>query len=138
VSVQLDNLFYAVLTVFVTVVFVTALRVFGKLPVSLIGPDLNLLTYGFLWDTASKALRGAEYWPRFVPLAWNVNRPTTLFVISAVNLLALGSNMKLAHLVEGMKKGGLKDWVLRPLVTMLGVFSLFVFLLIQSSWEASP
>lgn len=131
------NLFYAVLTVLVTVAFVIVVRVFGKLPVSLVGPDLNLLTYGFLWDAAEKALRGAEYWPRFTPLAWNINRGTTLFVIAAFNFIALGANMKLAQRVEKAKANFAINWLLRPLVTALGVFSLLLFLWIQAAWEAN-
>jgi len=126
---------YPVLTVFVTVVFVIIVRRFGELPVSFVGPDLNLLTYGFLWDTAVKALRGDRYWPGFKPLAWNVNKGTTLFVIAAFNLIVLAANMKLADRVEAAKAGRLRKWVLRPLVFVLGVFSLIVFLSVQAAWE---
>jgi len=126
---------YPILTVFVTVVFVIIVRRFGELPVSFVGPDLNLLTYGFLWDTAVKALRGDQYWPGFKPLAWNVNKGTTLFVIAAFNLIVLAANMKLADRVEAAKAGRLRKWVLRPLVFVLGVFSLIVFLSVQAAWE---
>ena len=131
------NLVYAVLTVLVTVVFVIFVRVFGKLPTSLVGPDLNLLTYGFLWDTTAKALRGVEYWPRFNPLLWRVNKATTLFAIAFVNLIVLGGNLKFAHSVEKMEKGRLRTWVFCPLVNAFGVFSLILFLWIQAAWEAS-
>jgi len=132
---QPANLFYGALTAFVSVVLVMLIRKFGKLPISLIGPDLNLLTYGFLWDTAVKALRNVEYWPRFQPLMWNINRPTTLLVIALLNFILLGFNMKLAHKVENMAKGPLRNWLLRPCVTAVGVFSLIAFLWIQASWE---
>jgi hypothetical protein len=134
---QPENLFYAALTAFVTVFFLVVVRIFGKLPVPFVGPDLNLLTYGFLWDTTVKALRGAEYWPRFQPLAWNLNRGTTLFVIATFNLLALAANMKLAHRVEKLPEGFTRKWLLRPLITALGVLSLIVFLWIQAAWEVN-
>lgn len=136
-TLQPANLVYAVLTVFVTVGLVMVIRKFGKLQASFVGPDLNLLTYGFLWDTTAKALRGAEYWPRFEPLVLDINRATTLFVIALLNLIVLGANMKLAHRAEQMKPGPVKKWLLQPLITALGVFSLVVFLLIQGAWEAN-
>jgi hypothetical protein len=134
-SLQIQNLFYAMLTVFVTVVLVTLVRVFGKLPVSLVGPDLNLLTYGFLWDTGAKALRGVTYWPQFKPLIFEINKPTTLFVLALLNLLLLGANLKFAHLVENTPKSARRTWLYSPLVNALGVFSLILFLWIQAMWE---
>ena len=132
-----QNLIYAALTVVVTVVFVIVVRVFGNLPVSLVGPDLNLLTYGFLWETSAKALRGAEYWPRFEPLFWNINRPTTLFAIAFLNLILLGANLKLAYRVESMKSTTQRKWLWKPIVNALGVLSLILFLLIHAAWEAN-
>src|SRR5262245_57369627 len=132
-----QNLIYAALTVVVTVVFVIVVRVFGNLPVSLVGPDLNLLTYGFLWETSTKALRGVEYWPRFAPLFWNINRPTTLFALAFLNLLLLGANLKLAYRVESMKDTTQRKWLWKPIVNALGVFSLILFLLIHAAWEAN-
>jgi hypothetical protein len=130
-----QNVFYAGLTVFVTVIFINIIRTFGKLPVSFVGPDLNLLTYGFLFDTTLKALRGTVYWPHFHSLLGEINRPTTLFVISLINLLALGFNMKLAHQAEKMANSRVKTWAMKPLITAIGVFSLVIFLFAQAAWE---
>ncbi|ETW93065.1 MAG: hypothetical protein ETSY1_40860 [Candidatus Entotheonella factor] len=129
------NVFYALLTVFITVLCVIVIRVFGNLPISLLGPDLNLLTYGFLWDTSSKALRGVDYWPRFVPVIPNINASTTLFVIVVFNLLLLGVNLKLAHHAPDFTDGQQK-WLIRPLTNTIGILSLIIFLLIQGMWES--
>jgi hypothetical protein len=43
------------LTVIITVEAVAGLRIYGNLPVGNIAPDLNLLTFGFLWDTVQAA-----------------------------------------------------------------------------------
>ncbi|MEP6669104.1 MAG: hypothetical protein ABJF10_08130 [Chthoniobacter sp.] len=134
-DIDIPSLTYAILTVFVTVWLVVLVRVFGKLPVSLVGPDLNLLTYGFLWDTAMKALKEQPYWPSFEPLLLGINKPTTLFTIALLNFILLAANFKIAYRVEKMTDGVLKTWIGKPSVTTLGVFSLIVFLWAQAKWE---
>jgi hypothetical membrane protein len=143
---QPDNLFYAIITVVITVFFVQLIRKFGNVPSGLVGPELNLLAYGFLWDTTVKALRGVEYWPRFEQFVWSfgngtalhVNKGTTLFIMSFLNLVVMGANLKLSNYAEESIKTKPKGWRTRLLkcsVTSLGTFSMFLFLFVQSIWE---
>ncbi len=133
------ELFYASMTAVVTVLLVIGLRVFGKLPVSSFGPDFNLLTYGFLWDTTINAVKGNQYWDRFDPTVWPINKPTTLLVIAIFNLVLLAGNMKLANKVEEIykQKGrtAYTEWFLKPVAIALGITSLIAFLFIQSVWS---
>ena len=132
------DLFYSMLTAIVTVVLVIGLRVFGNLPVGIFGPDLNLLTYGFLWDVGIKAMRNVEYWPRFDPTGWPLNKPTTLITISLINLILMGWNMKLADNVATRNRNGEKTWytegILKPFIIAIGITSLIVFLYVNSVW----
>lgn len=137
-SIDMVDLFYAGLSAFVTVGLIILMRMFGKLPLSLFGPDLNLLTYGFLWDTSIKAIRGIDYWPNFDPSVWPINKGTTLLVVALVNLILLAWNFKLSHKVAATyQKSGRSaytEWILKPFVIALGMTSLILFLLLQSMW----
>jgi hypothetical protein len=135
---NVEHLTYPILTVCVTVVLIIVIRKYGKLPVSSMGPDLNFLTYGFLWDTTVKGFKGENYWPYFHPLIGHINKPTTLFIIAVFNLMILGSNMKLAFKTENMTDGWRKKWVAKPLVSAAGCVSLIIFLWVQATWEAAP
>lgn len=136
--IDLKELFYAALSAFVIVGLITLMRMFGNLPLSLFGPDLNLLTYGFLWDISIKAVRGIDYWPRFDPSVWPLNKGTTLLVIALLNVILLAWNLKLSRKVETIyeKSGRSKytEWLLKPFVIALGIVSLVLFLLLQSMW----
>jgi hypothetical protein len=54
-SAHLIELIYAVLTVIITIVLIIGLKIYGNLPIENIGPELNILTYGFMWDTILSA-----------------------------------------------------------------------------------
>lgn len=137
------DLFYAGLAVFFSVFAVALIRYFGNLPVGRVGTDLNLLTYGFLWDTALKALRPLEYWPRFQQDLWPINKGTTLLVIATCNLILMGFNMKLADRID-IRKAKAKATLtfteriglfgLQVVSLTLGLTSLLAFLMISSIW----
>lgn len=131
-----ESIFFSGLTVIVTVLLIALLRAFGKLPLSLMGPDFNLLTYGFLWDTSLKALRGQDFWPRFTPIYEWMNASVVLFMIVLLNLFFLGINLKLADVTERMEGKWKKNLLMKPLVLMLGVCSLIFFFFCQAAWEA--
>jgi hypothetical protein len=129
------NLFYAVLTVLGIVGLVAAARAFGKLKPTRLGPDLNLLTYGFLWDISLKALRGGDYWSKFHADQWPINKPTTLFVIALVNVLFTAWNMKLDESIGAKGAAGFKLFMTRVLSLTLGTTSLLMFLAVSSILE---
>jgi hypothetical protein len=129
------KLFYAVLTVAVVVVLVTAARAFGKLKPTRLGPDLNLLTYGFLWDTTLKAVQNKEYWPNFQAAQWPVNKATTLLVIALVNVVFTAWNMKLDESISAPGVTGFKLFMRRTLSLAVGITSLVMFLGISSILE---
>lgn len=135
---EAGDLVYAVLTVFITVVIILAIRRFGNLPVALFGVDLNLLTYGYLWDTAQKALRGTSYWPRWNGPLLEMNKPTVLFLICLLNLFLLAWNMKILDKIERYTKAkihlGYTNWVLRPVAIGFGLTSLVAFIVFNAMW----
>jgi hypothetical protein len=138
VSFQWLDLFYAALTVVVTVFLIIGARVFGNLPVSSPGLDFNLLTYGFLWDTAIRAIRNIDYWPRFDQKHWPINKASTLVVIALLNLIFLAWNMKLTNHIE-KQSGNARNRLyvtlfLKPFSLALGLVALIAFLLINSLW----
>ena len=143
-NISAAGFFYAFLSVIGTVILVTLVKVFGNLPTSILslGTDLNLLTYGFLWDTSVKALRGQEFWSRFPQEDLSfLNKPTILVCIFIFNFLLMAFNLKLEHRVTERKKSNHEKssswvtyWVLKPGVLALGVFSLLIFLFINAAW----
>ena len=138
-----EDFFYAFLSVIGTVILVTLVKVFGNLPTSMLalGTDLNLLTYGFLWDTSIKALRGQEFWSRFPQEDLSfLNKPTILVCIFIVNFLLMAFNLKLEYIVierENSKHGKswVTNWVLKPGVLAVGLISLFAFLFLNAAWS---
>lgn len=138
-TVNYIDFFYALMAVFVTVILIILARAFGNLPVSSPGLDFNLLTYGFLWDTTFRAVRGVEYWSRFDPNTWPLNKPTTLLTVALVNLILLAWNMKLAHKIEqyatnSNTKRFYVEWILRPFSLAIGITSLVAFLFMNTAW----
>jgi hypothetical protein len=132
------DLVYAVITVFISVVVILAIRRFGNLPIALFGVDLNLLTYGYLWDTATKALRGTSYWPRWNGTLLQMNKPTVLLLICLLNLFLLAWNMKILDNIERYTEAkihlGYTNWVLRPVAIAFGLTSLVAFIFFNSMW----
>jgi hypothetical protein len=126
----------ALLTVFIAVVLLILIRLFGKLPVSLFGLDLNLLTYGYLWDTALKALRNQTYWPRLSDPS--INKAVLLFVICLCNFIFLAWNMKILDSIEknasSQARIAYTNWVLKPLAMALGLTSVIAFIGFNSLW----
>jgi hypothetical protein len=129
------KLFYAILTVAVVVLLVTAARAFGKLKPTRLGPDLNLLTYGFLWDTTLKAVQDKEYWPNFHAAQWPVNKATTLLVIALVNVVFTAWNMKLDEAISAPGVTGFELFMRRTLSLAVGITSLVMFLGISAVLE---
>jgi hypothetical protein len=132
------DLAYAIITVFISVIVILAIRRFGNLPVALFGVDLNLLTYGYLWDTTAKALKGAEYWPRWSGTLFQLNKATVLFVICLLNLFLLAWNMKILDKIEVNSRAKTSahytNWILRPVAIAFGLTSLIAFILFNSVW----
>ena len=137
-----EEFFYSFLTVFITVILITIVKVFGGISINgtAIGTDLNLVTYGFIWDICTKALRGHDFWPRFSVNLTFLNKPVILLLIFVGNFLIMALNLKLEDIVNQRQNTGVQPaWVtqmlLKPSVIALGVFSLIIFLLLNSAWS---
>jgi hypothetical protein len=132
---QMLNLGYAFATVLFTVVLIVLIKVFGNLKTGLIGPELNLLTYGFLWDTISGATRGENYWPHITPELTAFKTLILIFIVF-INTVLMAWNFKLADQVENINlyTKSQKKW--RKLwSTFFGVLSFIFFLTIKTFWE---
>ncbi len=124
---QIFELAAASLTVIVTIILVIFLKVYGNLPVGNIGPELNLLTYGFLWDTVLKAVTGS-YWKHFPQDIENL-KPLVLIGVVLLNVVLMAINFKLAYRLE---EGTIENRGLTRFgVFFLGIVSLMIFLVLK-------
>lgn len=125
---QIFELIAASLTIIITILLVVGLKVYGNLPVSNIGPELNLLTYGFLWDTVLKAINGS-YWLNFPKNIENI-KPLILIGVILLNIVLMAINFKLAYkLEEGLLES--HKPTNRFLVYFIGIVSLTIFLVLK-------
>ncbi len=129
------NLGFAFATVLVTVVLIILIKVFGKLKTGLIGPELNLLTYGALWDTISTAAKGQDYWIHISP-DFTAFKSLFLILIALCNTILMAWNFKLANRIETeyFYKKSRKNW-LKIWSTFLGLIGLMNFLILKTFWE---
>ena len=143
---NLLNLIISLLTVFCTVVLVVLIKVFGGINcnISSIGADFNLLTYGFLWDTSTTALRGKEYWPRFPSdPSYTQFKPIVLLAIFIFNFLFMALNLKLVDIIQARTQNSasparsrvVTKWILIPAAISLGFVSLAFYIFINSIWN---
>ena len=125
---QLYELAVAILTAVATVLLIQFFRKFAKIPTDGIGLDLNLLTYGFLWDTVLNATEG-KYWDKF-PEGSKEFKPLLLIAIVFANLLLTLQNMRLTYEIEGLsesiekKKKKFRSYY-------MGIVSLIIFLILK-------
>lgn len=132
---QMLNLGYAFAAVLFTVVLIVLIKVFGNLKTGLIGPELNLLTYGSLWDTISGAARGENYWKHIAPDLTAFRALILIFVVF-INTVIMAWNFKLSdqvendHLYTNSQKMWRKLWS-----TFFGVLSFVFFLTVKTYWE---
>jgi hypothetical protein len=108
------------------------IKKFGKVPIGHVGPDMNLLTYGFLWDTIFAALQGEHYFSRIEP-AFNGERGLILAAIAIGNLILLAWNFQVVQEIESARKINQRAKLggKRFLSLFLGLMSLFAFLVIK-------
>jgi hypothetical protein len=135
-SIKCEEFFYSILTVFVTVILLIVVKEFGNIPTSplSVGTNLNVLTYGFLWDTSIKALRGQDFWTRFPLNSVFFTKPVILFLIFVVNFLIMAWNLKLEHMFNERIKDKKSQNGLKVTIIALGCFSLIIFLILNSAW----
>lgn len=123
------ELCYASLTVIITVLLVLGLKAYGNIPTDNIGPDLNLLTYGFLWDTVFQAIRSGNYWPQFPEDLKDYKIVLLMFIVIA-NTILMAVNFKLAYRTQVTYSFTDKQR-LRFLTFFLGIVSLVIFLVLR-------
>jgi hypothetical protein len=141
-----ENFGYSLLTVFLVVVFIGFLRVVAGVNKTPLGPELNLLTYGFLVDVVMKALRGQPYWEHY-SRPWTLGlqyKATFLFLIALLNFILMMWNIKVAEpkAVKVKCEGEEKEVLVKPTLlrsafsALLGLASLLTYFVCQSCWEA--
>lgn len=124
---QIYNLVYAFSTVLLAVFFIFLIKKSYKLPTGSIGPELNLLTYGYLIDIGLAAIKSEPYWEHIPNFLVPIKGLLVLF-IGIINLGLLVHNFKLANLIE---TGGLtnsKKKCTKRVSIFWGVLSVFIFL----------
>lgn len=162
-KISIEGLFYAGLTVFVTVFLIIMIKAFGRIETDItgLGTDFNLLTYGFLWDIAVGGFRGESFWSNYSLSNTFLTKELVLSLIIILNTLIMGLNFRLeskvnqcindnnnatfAHstsagatpppppLVLPHKK--LKIKLFKVFVLALGVVSLLIYLYTNSVWS---
>jgi hypothetical protein len=131
---QILNLGYAFATVLFTVVLIVLLKVFGNLKTGLIGPELNLLTYGSLWDTIAGATRGQTYWKNITPELITYKALILIFIVF-INTVLMAWNFKLADQVNGYQYStSQKRWRMFW-STFFGVLSFVFYITMKTFWE---
>jgi hypothetical protein len=122
---------FSVLVILVTVIIIILAKKFGRIKNGAWGPELNLLTYGFLWETIISAMRGEPYWMGFSMDA--KFKPLLLAFIMIGNSFLLAWNLKLDDKIP-TQKGMWATW-LKFSRGFLGTCSLLIFLAIDTYWE---
>jgi hypothetical protein len=132
---QILNFGFAFATVLVTVIIIILYKVSGKLKTGFIGPELNLLTYGSLWDTVSIAARHQPYWihinAELLPF-----KILLLILISIANTVIMAWNFKLANRIETeyFQKNSQKVW-LKIWSIFWGLIGIMTFFILKTFWE---
>jgi len=123
------DLAMACATVIVTVGLVVALKIFANIPIGNVASDLNLLTYGFLWDTILKAMYG-NYWQKLSPDLQSF-KPLMLFFVIVLNFVLMLWNIKISYNLELSKLQGTTNKNLKIFSYVIGMFSLMIFFVIK-------
>lgn len=116
------------LLVLLNIVLIIIIKAYGKIPIENTGLELNLLTYGFLWETILDAFYG-DYWPN-IPDGLAKYKPIILAVLTFFNFILTIVNFKIAHNVES----GLiskRKWLYKSLSYFMGIVSLTIFFVLK-------
>ena len=125
-----------VLTVAVTIGLVLVVKHVAKIKNGNIGPELNLLTFGFLWDTIAMAMSQKNYWHRMPP-ALATGKAIVLGFLVVINFALMMVTIADADKLEKHRNSLSLTEVkrLRLKTTSFGVLSLSFFLLIKTFWD---
>jgi hypothetical protein len=101
-----------------------------------VGPELNLLTFGFLWDVIMKAMLKQCYFDRI----WSPlidHKPFVLAVIVLSNFVLMACNLKWTAQLDARRKfiSSHAVQLRRIRVVFFGVLSLLIFLSIKTFWD---
>ena len=141
--ISLDTLRNSFLIIFFTIFLIHILKVLMniKFNVVSIGTDLNLFTFGFLFDTALKAMNGNQYWNNYSQsYFFGFSKNISLLLIFAFNMLLMMFNFKLEYYTANLltltscptRK---VKYVYKPLIIFLGTLSLSIYLISTSIFE---
>ncbi|MBO0953269.1 hypothetical protein [Fibrella forsythiae] len=137
-NLNFDGLASALATVGVTVVLIVLVKKFGNVPRGSTGPELNLLTYGALWDIINTAMKGEEYWKNmeYTTPALDPYKSYVLGGLTLLNFIFTAWNFKIAHRIETTSSlNTLPRIGLAALSNILGIFSLVLYLVFKTVWE---
>ena len=123
------------LIIFFTILLIYILKFLTNIkvdPIS-IGTDLNLFTFGFLFDIALKAMEGKEYWSNY---SYLLSKNYLLLIIFTTNALIMMANFKLENhittvIASSTYSMNLVDYFYRPCVIFLGIVSLSIYLILN-------
>ncbi|MBD2752603.1 hypothetical protein [Spirosoma validum] len=132
---QIVSLIVSFLTILVTVILIVFVKIYSKIPSGAIGPELNLLTYGTLWDLIISAMKGEDYWKNIEPTLLPYKSFILTFIV-ILNFVMMAWNFKLANLIE--KKRSLSMHTkkqLKGVSLFLGLISLCFYTVFQVFWK---
>lgn len=131
------------LVIFFTVLFVYILKKFASISIELIsiGTDLNLFTFGFLFEIVLKAMKGEPFWLNYDSQTLSEILPKSylLLLIFTGNALVMMGNFRLESHIDDKTQANSTfrntsrfKYFLRPLVIFLGIVSLTIYLALTS------
>ena len=136
---NVDVLIKSGLIIFFTILLIYILKFLTNIKVDLIsiGTDLNLFTFGFLFDIALKAMEGKEYWSNY---SYLLSKNYLLLIIFTANALIMMVNFKLEnHITTVIGSSNysmnLVDYLYRPCVIFLGIVSLSIYLILNLTFS---
>jgi len=127
----------ALMTVLVTIALLVGIKKFGNIKIGLVGPEFNLLTYGYLWDTCLLALRGENYWT-LIPSYLIPFKSFLLLAIVLFNAVLMVINLKIANKIDTETESRSdiqKKRNYKMLSFFLGTLALFLFIIFKAFWK---
>ena len=139
ISSNINILIKSALIIFFTILLIYCLKIFANIKVNLIsiGTDLNLFTFGFLFDIALRAMEGKEYWSNYSQI---LSKNYLLLMIFTGNALIMMLNFKLEdHIATIVNSSNysinLVNYFYKPCVIFLGILSLSIYLVLNLTFD---
>lgn len=139
ITFDLNIFIKSTLIIFFTVILIYILKLFANIKVELISvsTDLNLFTFGFLFDIALKAMNNEPYWINYSGL---LSKNYLLLLIFTGNALVMMLNFKLEDYLKKVindpnHSNSLIDYFHKPIILFLGIVSFTVYLVLNLTFS---